>query len=211
MPRTAVASPARRHGCFLTTVVCMGQQARVTSVEAIQLFRGALIEFGDETRDAVEMLILEVRRAIDWLEHDRSHYWPEQTRRASDAVVTARNDLERCELAVRAEDRKSCLVEKKALEKAKERLKLCERKVELVKHWKRTLHHEVREFQGQMFKMTDFLDTDLPRALAALQRITTALDRYTQLDSRLDAATGVSRDAASQAETDQNRPADEGE
>lgn len=182
----------------------MGQQARVTSVEAIQLFRGSLIQFGDETRDAVEMLILEVRRAIDWLEHDRSHYWPEQARKASDAVVTARNDLERCELAVRAEDRKSCMVEKKALQRAKERLKLCERKVELVKHWKRTLHHEVREFQGQMFKMTDFLDTDLPRALTALQRITAALDRYTQLDARLDTATDLSSEAATQIEKDKS-------
>ena len=192
----------------------MGQQARVTSVEAIQLFRGSLIQFGDETRDAVEMLILEVRRAIDWLEHDRSHYWPEQARKASDAVVTARNDLERCELAVRAEDRKSCMVEKKALQRAKERLKLCERKVELVKHWKRTLHHEVREFQGQMFKMTDFLDTDLPRALTALQRITAALDRYTQLDARLDTATDLSSEAATQIEKDkssQDSAANEGE
>ena len=191
----------------------MGQQARVTSVEAIQLFRGSLIEFGDETRDAVEMLILEVRRAIEWLEHDRSRYWPAQVRKASDAVVTARNDLERCELAVRAEDRKSCLVEKKALRRAKERLKLCERKVELVKHWKRTLHHEVREFQGQMFKMTDFLDTDLPRALATLERITAALDRYTQQDARLDTATDLTSEATQQIEHDkgsQKQTTDEG-
>ena len=64
-----------------------------------------------------------------------------------------------------------------------------------------------------MFKMTDFLDTDLPRALATLERITAALDRYTQQDARLDTATDLTSEATQQIEHDkgsQKQTTDEG-
>lgn len=154
--------------------------ARVTNVDAIQAFRGALLEFGHEVSDSLSILMWEVRKVVEWIEHDRSQYWPAQVRQASDALVQARTDLERCEMAIRPDDRSPCTEQKKALERAKGRLRYCEQKVEAVRHWKRTLQHEINEFQGRLGKLSNFLETDVPRGVAVLERILQALDRYTQ-------------------------------
>lgn len=154
--------------------------ARVKSVDEIQVFRVALLEFGHDAGDALGILLWEVRKVIEWIEHDRSQYWPAQVRKASDELVQARTDLERCELAIRPDDRSPCTEQKKALERAKSRLRYCEQKVETVRHWKRTLHHEINEFQGRLRKLANFLEADIPRAVAALDRILKALDHYTQ-------------------------------
>jgi len=100
--------------------------------------------------------------------------------RASDAVIEARNNLERAELALRPEDKRSCYELKIALDKAKRRLRLTEDKVRAVRRWRIAVHREADDFHGHLSKFANCLDMDLPRALAALERMAVALDRYTE-------------------------------
>ncbi len=158
----------------------MKRSANITSVEVIRAFTPALQKFEEEVRDALVNLTLELRRAVDWLEHDRTRYWPHQLRRASQQVAEARGALERCEMAIRPEDKRGCYEEKKQLQKALSRHRLCEQKIELVKHWIQVVRHESDEFEGQIAKMSDMMDVDVPRAVATLQRMAAALDRYVQ-------------------------------
>jgi hypothetical protein len=156
----------------------MERSAQVTSIEAIRDFRAALLQFGGEAEDAVIMLTLEARKAIQWLQQDRSRYWPEQTRRAQEWVVQARNELDRCQLHYGSENAPSCFDQKKRLEKAKRRLRLCEEKVKAVKRWINTVRQELDDFDGELAKMNNWLETDLPRAAASLERMLRALDKY---------------------------------
>ena len=78
----------------------MSAPAQITSIEAVRQFKLALEEFQVEAREAVTQLLLEMRRAVDWIEHDRARYWPREMQRASDAVLQARNDLERAEMSM---------------------------------------------------------------------------------------------------------------
>jgi hypothetical protein len=158
----------------------MDRSANVTSIDAIRMLRVALHKFEANSRDAVTHLLLEVRKAVDWLENDRSRYWPEQVRKAGQWVTQARNDLERCQLAYGSEEAPSCYEQKKALERAKRRLRLCEEKVKAVRHWRRTIRGEMDEFDGQMARLNSCLDADLPRAIAALDRMLQALEKYAQ-------------------------------
>jgi hypothetical protein len=121
-----------------------------------------------------------MRRAVDWVEHDRARYWPREAQRASDAVLIAKNDLERCEAALRVEDKRSCYEQKIALEKAKRRLRLAEEKTRAVRRWRVAVHREADRFQGRMAKLANYLETELPRAVAALERMIAALDKYTE-------------------------------
>ena len=66
---------------------------------------------------------------MDWIEHDRARYWPHEARKASDAMAAARSELERQELAIRQEDKRSCYEARLALEQAKRRLRMAEEKV----------------------------------------------------------------------------------
>ena len=158
----------------------MSSPAQITSTDAVRQFKFALEEFQGEAREAVTQLLLEMRRAVDWIEHDRARYWPRELQRASDALLQARNDLERCEMSLRPEDKRSCYEQKIAVEKAKRRLRLTEDKVRAVRRWRLALAREVDDFQGRLAKLSSCLDMDLPRALAVLERMATALDRYTQ-------------------------------
>jgi hypothetical protein len=153
--------------------------ANITSIEAIRAFTAALMAFEDGAEDAAVQLEIEARRAVTWID-ELSMYWPKEVRKASDAQSEARISLEKCELTINPEDRRSCIDEKKALEKAKRRLRLAEEKVQAVRRWKMQIRKEVEEFQVQIAKLRQFLESDLVRSIAFLKRRSEALDQYVQ-------------------------------
>lgn len=155
------------------------RSANITSIDAIRAFTTALMAFEDGAEDAAVQLEMEARRAVAWID-ELSMYWPKEMRKASDAVSEARISLEKCELTINPEDRRSCIDEKKALEKAKRRLRLAEEKVQAVRRWKTQIRKEVEEFQVQIAKLRHFLESDLVRSVAFLKRRTEALDQYVQ-------------------------------
>jgi len=168
----------------------MSRFAKLTSIDAVAKLATALRSFGEEASAALDNLELEARRAIEWIQHDRKDYWAGQVRRGWDQVAEARADLERCMTFHRVADhRPSCRDEKLALEKAKRRLRTAEEKVQAVRHWSHVLGHEVTEYRGSVNQLAGWLESDLPRALAALERMTTALESYVALESAADAAT----------------------
>lgn len=157
----------------------MNQQARV-SLEALDEFRAALLRFGDICNDAITTLQLEARRAAEWVEVDRAAYWPAQYRSASDNHRSAQVSLERCELSVGPDDHRSCFEEKKAVEQTKQRMRLCEEKVRTARHWAEMINHETRDFLGDLSRLRHYLESDLPKAVALLEKLLGALERYAQ-------------------------------
>jgi hypothetical protein len=156
----------------------MNDSANVSSIDALRELRVAFVQFDAEAKEAIVMLTLESRKAIQWLVYDRARYWPDQLRKAQEKVVHARNDLERCQLRYGSEQAPSCFDQKKALEKAKRRMKLCEEKVKIVKKWTIVIRQELEEFDGELTRMNDWLEADLPRGIALLERMVRALDKY---------------------------------
>jgi hypothetical protein len=166
-----------------------GHTANVTSLDALRSFRAALVRFAADVEAALITLELEARRPVEWIEDDRSRYWPQQIRKASEMVSEAKLALERCEIRISGEDSKYCYDERKALEKAKRRLQLAEEKTQAVRRWRMQMHKESEEFQTQIARLKQYLENDLARAVAALDRITTALDRYTEPTGNLNTKT----------------------
>ncbi len=158
----------------------MSGPAKVTSIDAVKHFLVAVKGFDHGARDALTQLILEARRAVDWMEVDRARYWPGQVRKASHELGEARVNLERCEMSITPGERKACYEEKKAFEKAKQRLRTAQEKVKVVQRWKRKVRQEAEEFEVQMSRMNGLLDSEVPRAVASLERMIRALDRYTE-------------------------------
>lgn len=156
------------------------RSATVHSIDSVRRLKVALDEFVDEVADTLTLLELESRRSLEWIEHDRSKYWPREFRKASDRVAEARIALERCELTSADDERRSCYDERKMLEKAKRRLRLCEEKIPIVQRWRLKLRKEIEEFKVQLARMANYLEADAPRAIAALERMAAALDQYVQ-------------------------------
>ena len=157
----------------------MNRFANITSTDAVRAFKLALERYEADVRDIAVQLHLEVRRALDWIEHDRALYWPNQVRKASDALAAARAELERQELAIRPSDKRSATDAKIAFEAARRRLRLAEDKVRAVRKWRVAAKHEADDFLSELAKLTNYLDGEFPRALAALERMAGALDKYT--------------------------------
>ena len=156
-----------------------GSSANVRSIETIRQFRAALIEYDLNMRDAIAILQLEARRAMDWIENDRGAYWPQAAREASDRLAEAKNLLEQCQLAARAEDKRSCVDEKKKVVQAKRRLDHCESQVRAAKAWRIRIQQESEDFQAALARLNTHLELDMPRGAAFLQRLVDALDKYT--------------------------------
>lgn len=156
------------------------RSASVLSIDAVRRLKVALEQFAHEISETLVVLEIESRRPSEWIENDRARYWPRELRKASDRLSEARIALERCELTSNPDEHRSCYDERKMLEKAKRRLQLCEAKIPIVQRWRSKLRKEIEEFKVQLARMSNFLEADLPRALASLERMASALDQYAQ-------------------------------
>jgi len=156
------------------------QSANVTSIDALKSVKAALVQFCADVEAALVSMELEARRPVDWIEGDRARYWPQQARRASDLVQEARQALARCEIRVSSEDRSSCYDEKKALEKAKRRLQLAEDKARIVRRWGSEMQKATEDFAMQVARLRSYMETDVTKAIAAAERMASALDRYVE-------------------------------
>ena len=156
------------------------RNANITSTDVLRALKLAIQQFEFETSSALATLELEGRRPVEWIEHDRSRYWPREVRKASDDLSEARIALNRCELAITPEDKRSCIDERKALEKAKRRLRLAESKVLAVQRWRLKIKKDAETLQVHISKLKRFLELDLPGAIAALERMSASLEHYVQ-------------------------------
>jgi len=99
-------------------------------------------------------------------------------------VNKAIKDLEHCRTFKKEGDNTpSCIEEKKALEKARQRLARAEQKAEAVRRWTPIVQQQFRETCVRLVRFRDVIDVDCPRAMAQLDRMLKALDAYRQVAS----------------------------
>ena len=161
----------------------MPRTANVRSLEAIREFKVALAVFEEEATAALETMQTEIYRAIDWLENDRPSFWQQQVRHGFDDVAEARTALETCRMRIVAGRKPSCIEEKQALRAAKHRLENAQEKIDVVRHWCINVRHETDEFKGRIGQLQRYLETDVPRLLATLQRMINALEGYVSIQT----------------------------
>ena len=159
----------------------MSSAANVGSLDAVARLRAALLAFLQGSGDALVSAQLELSRAVEWIEHDRPKFWETQLRKSFDAVAEARSALERKRIVKTGGETPSAHDEQIALEKAKRRLRQCEEMQDTVRKWQATIQHEIKEFTARLGQLNGWLETDGPRAVAALERMLTALESYVSM------------------------------
>ena len=162
----------------------MSDQANLKSTDAIEAVRAVVLMFAKQAEEGLTECDLEMRRLMDWLQHDRPAFWKEQVRRAHDGVQKAKQDLHRCLMyPVGVNDRPSCTEERAALKKAEAKLAYCEQKQEKLKHWVREISHELHTYEGRTARLKEVIEADAPQAAAALGQILLRIEEYTNLTS----------------------------
>jgi hypothetical protein len=186
----------------------MGQPARVKSIEALDVIASALKTFRGDSLSALDDLDIELHRALEWIHHDRTEYWKRELRRAEDKVTEAKLQLKQAQTARRMDDyRPDCVDEQRALERAKQRLRIAEQKVKAVQVWTHTIDRAVSACQQARTQFVIWLDSDVPKGIASLKRMTGSLETYVALQVPVNPnapavlATGTSQEEPGNAET----------
>ncbi len=140
-------------------------QARLTRIDAAEEMAAAVDAFRNEALAAIEMLDMEIRRALEWIHNDRHEHWNHEVRRGWERITEARVQLQQAMTARRIGDHNpACIDEKKALARAKRRLEIAQRKVEAVRHCERTIDHAVDEYRGARTPLCIWLESEAPKA-----------------------------------------------
>ncbi|HEY2760345.1 MAG TPA: hypothetical protein VGI75_06370 [Pirellulales bacterium] len=154
-------------------------EAKVTEIGALDDFRVDLVNCSLAVRRALTDILLEIRRAMDWITEDRAVFWAAEVRRSSDLLARAKDELAHSRTFKSMGNYiPSCAEEKKQVELAKRRLEHAEKKVEMVRHWARAAQIAIDEFQGPVQQLNGMLDGDIPHAIALLERMSRALEVY---------------------------------
>jgi hypothetical protein len=160
----------------------MSQSARITSIDVLPLLAAALQKFRSEGAGAADDVASEVRRALEWIHHDRKDYWTTELRRAEDALSQARVQLQQAMAVRRLADRApSCDDEKRAVERAKRRAETARRKLAAVHHWSITLERAADDFRRSHMQFASWIDIDVSRAVATLNKMSESLVTYVSM------------------------------
>ncbi len=162
----------------------MSTQADVKSIDTLAFVKAAFASFAHESGQAISECEMQGQRAVDWICVDQAAYWKAEVRRMTELVNKAVKDLEYCKAFKKVgNNQPSCIEEKKALEKAKQRLARAEQKAEAVRRWTPLVQQQFRETCVRLVRFREVVDVDCPRAMAQLEKMLKALDAYRQVAS----------------------------
>ncbi|HLA84146.1 MAG TPA: hypothetical protein VJL29_05085 [Thermoguttaceae bacterium] len=175
----------------------MARSAKLTSIDAVRDMSAALAKFADELGTSLDDLDINVRRAVEWIEHDRKQYWENAVRRGWDRVAEARSELEKALTYRKVADRRpSCHEERAALEKAKQKVQMAEEIYRSLPQWAHRIEHAVRELTGAETLLGDWLHGDFSRAMAALSRMSESLESYAAVQLAASSGATTGKDAS---------------
>ena len=165
----------------------MSRFARVTSIDVLPLLSAALQKFRAEGVNAIDDLEIELRRAIEWIHHDRKEFWMHELHRSQEALNQARLQLQQAKMIKRVGDHEpACSDEKRALEKAKRRVETAHWKVEAVRHWSGVIDKAVDDFRRARTQFGLWLEVDLSRAAADLNELSESLVNYISMKTPME-------------------------
>lgn len=156
----------------------MPDQAHVTSVHAIESFRGDLITYLTKAKPILEEACDQIFRTRDWLERDRRMFWENEVRRRSRALVDAQQALFSAQLS---KLRSVTTAEQMAVAKARRALTEAEQKLQTVKKWSRDFDQLVQPLLKELEQLRSLLARDMAQAALHLSEIVKSLDAYARV------------------------------
>jgi len=153
----------------------MAEQAQITSVEAIELFRAALILFTSRARAALEEVSSEVLRTKQWLENDQRRFLENELRVRAKKLEQAQQELFSARLSSFQE---TTMLQQMAVNRAQRTVRETEEKLARLKKWNREIQNRSDPLVKQVEQLHNFLTAEMPKAVASLAQTVRTLDAY---------------------------------
>ncbi len=140
----------------------MATHAKITSTDALEVFRASLIVFVNKAQSALDQASDEIRRTRGWIQHDQRTYWENEARRRARALAQAEQELLSARMT-KALDNLSA--QQAAVNKARHALEEAAEKVRRIKLW-------MRDFDGMVEPLVKGLNSlrGLPGSRSAAGR-----------------------------------------
>jgi hypothetical protein len=153
----------------------MATNANVTSTEAIDGFRVALLVYASKAKPVLEDACDEVARMRQWLQMSQRVHWENEVRKRTRILDNAQQALFSSNIA---NLRDPGMAEKMAVAKAKRALTEADEKLQTVKRWNREFDHLAAPMVKHFESLRTALANDMPKAAAQLSNIVKTLDAY---------------------------------
>lgn len=153
--------------------------ARLLDADVITDTRAALATFEDEARSVIESVGMKSEATLRWLDEEAPRYWATSARQANESTAAARSALEICRQRTVAGHRSTCLEEKQALRRAKDREEFCRDQRTMTRATGTSLRQTVDELKTRIVQLERWLDGELPRLQARLHQTAVAVSAYT--------------------------------
>ena len=154
----------------------MGNQAKVTSTEALEAFRANLIVFLNKAHRSVDDVSDEARRMCLWLQHDQRVHWEGEFRKRSRALAQAEQELMSVRLS--GTQQNALAVRQAAVNKAKRAVEEATEKLRCVKNWTQNYDGYADPIVKRLESLRQFLSDDMPKAIAYLVNVQRTLAAY---------------------------------
>jgi predicted RecB family endonuclease len=154
----------------------MATQAKITSLEALELFRSRMIVFGTKARRSLGDIGDEVSRTRQWLQQEQRLRWESEIRLRTKKLEQAEQELMSAKLSGH---REAILTRQTRVNRAKEALAEAQTKLKAVKKWTTQYDGIADPIYKQLDDLRHYLEFDLPQATAYLLNIQKTLESYT--------------------------------
>jgi len=153
----------------------MADRAQITSLEAIESFRSALIVYLSKTRPALEEMANEVLRAKQWLQNDQRRLWEGEMKQRGKKLERAKAELFSVSMSKFQEVSTAAQL---LMHRAKAGVEEAEGKLAMLKKWDRELDNRAEPLVKQVDQFQSFVTTELPRAIAYVTQVIKTLEAY---------------------------------
>ena len=155
----------------------MAEQARVTSLDALESFRASVILFLTTAHQHLDAVGDDVRRMRGWVQSDQRLHWEGELRRRRQKLELAEQELFSAKLSAL---RENLSAQENAVRKAKAALAEAEEKLRNVKLWTRNFDHSADPLVKRIEGLRQLLDHDMPKAISYLLQAQKTLEGYSE-------------------------------
>jgi hypothetical protein len=156
----------------------MAERAHLTSTDALERFRAALVKYQERAAAALHEMGDEVRRTRAWVQQDRLPHWKAELHRRTRHLEDAQQRLFSAELSA---FRETAGEEKRQVTRWREAVHEAEEKLRLARKWDQNFDSTVEPLAKQVDRLRVMVEDELPRAIHALTVMIQALEEYQEL------------------------------
>lgn len=160
----------------------MSGSAKITSIDAIESFRIALIKFDDNATRSLTSVDEQIKRVLHWFEHEAPTEWGMRIRKCHEEVARTRAALETCKMKKVGDNRPACMEEQQALREAQRKLAHAQGMLEVIRLWTNRVRQACDDYRGGVMGLRTILDVKIPETVSMLSRTVRALDAYVERD-----------------------------